>query len=106
MWALRKGLKLRKRVAKISGERSSLVDGKLASGGASLLLTIEDLKAVGSRFHMSGLVCGVDRQLDHIIKHHWHQFSHILVRCPQIRISINFDQPHPKIFINEKVKPK
>lgn len=100
------GLQIGNGVAKVDGEWSSLVDGKLASGGASLLLTVEDLKAIWPRFRMLWLICCVNRQLHHIVEHNGHQLTYILIRRSKIWIGINLQQPNPKIFINEKIKPK
>lgn len=100
------GLKLGKWVAEIQCKWAPLVYGEFLAKLTSLILAVQNVKVIWSLriFNMFWLIPRIHSKSNDILLHFGHHFLNILIWHAQVRISVDLDEPHPKVFIYEKIK--
>ena len=93
-------------VAKVQCEGTPLIDRQLLAKLTSLLLTIEYLKIVWPIwvFKIARFVSLVDGNSYHVFLHFRHKLLNVLIGHSQVRIGVDLDEPHPKVFIYKEIK--
>ena len=100
------GLERGNRVAQVQVERASMID---ACGHRVLVLfSVNQLKSVLIVIFrlFLGLANRIHRYFDRVIDHLRHKNLHVFAWCAQVRIRIDFNQPYPEVFVEQKVEPK
>ena len=75
---------------------------------ASLLFAVQNFKVVWPLriIDVLGLIPRVHSKSNDILLHFWHQLLNILIGHAQIWVGVDLDEPHPKVFIYQKIKAK
>jgi hypothetical protein len=45
----------------------------------------------------------IQNNVEHLVDHYRNKRTHVSIRCAEIRIIVDFNEPSPKIFVDKEV---